>query len=326
MAEGRGFTYRSIGRPGHEGVNQDLPGRAGYGELKFYFNFDEGATRSKELKYQDGHFGDDRIAGAGGESNAPFGWARFSERIDESGRKILLIEETQSDLHQSIMKGNFKYADRLDKSGVLMEMGDLSKQLSMKIDTLASTRLRKDNILALPRAERELPANKAELKNAEDAIKKLIKDKKDLEKKIEAAEAATGRSGSVYPEAPFKKSENYAKMFIQGVLKMAHDKGYDGVAVSTGRMKKHYGSIPKGGDKFYDEIAVKAMKKISKKSGFRFSDTTLTDGAGYTWEKIPIIELKDKVTGEPIPGTSVLSAYKKGGIVNQNMVRGYNGY
>ena len=326
MAEGRGFTYKSIGRPGHEGVNQDLPGRAGYGELKFYFNFDEGAARSKELKYQSGHFESDRIAGAGGESNAPFGWARFSERIDESGRKILLIEETQSDLHQSIMKGNFKYADRLDKSGVLMEMGDLSKQLSLKIDTLASTRLRKDNILALPRAERELPANKAELKNAEDAIKKLIKDKKDLEKKIEAAEAATGRSGSVYPEAPFKKSENYAKMFIQGVLKMAHDKGYDGVAVSTGRMKKHYGSIPKGGDKFYDEIAVKAMKKISKKSGFRFSDTTLTDGAGYTWERIPIIELKDKVTGEPIPGTSVLSAYKKGGIVNQNMVRGYNGY
>ena len=46
---------------------------------------------------------------------------------------------------------------------------------------------------------------------------------------------------------------------------MAHDKGYDGGAVSTGRMKKHYGSIPKGGDKFYDEIAVKAMKKISKK-------------------------------------------------------------
>ena len=337
MAEGRGFTYRSIGRPGHEGVNQDLPGRAGYGELKFYFNFDEGATRSKELKYQDGHFGDDRfvfdekdLKYVGSprlpESNAPFGWARFSERIDESGRKILLIEETQSDLHQSIMKGNFKYADRLDKSGVLMEMGDLSKQLSVKIDTLASTRLRKDNILALPRAERELPANKAELKNAEDAIKKLIKDKKDLEKKIEAAEAATGRSGSVYPEAPFKKSENYAKMFIQGVLKMAHDKGYDGVAVSTGRMKKHYGSIPKGGDKFYDEIAVKAMKKISKKSGFRFSDTTLTDGEGYTWERIPIIELKDKVTGEPIPGTSVLSAYKKGGIVNQNMVRGYNGY
>ena len=54
-----------------------------------------------------------------------------------------------------------------------MEMGDLSKQLSIKMDSLASTRLRKDNILALPRAERELPANKAELKNAEDAIKKI---------------------------------------------------------------------------------------------------------------------------------------------------------
>ena len=327
MSEGRGFFFKSKKSPAHDGA-QFVPGGSGYGELKFFFNFDNGSVRAGEKVYESGHFSGEKF-GRGpltDSGNAPFGWGRFSERIDENGRKILLMEEIQSDLHQNVAQKGYKYAPRLDKSNVLAEMSDFAAQLDKKMQTLESTRLRKDNIMQLPRVERELPENVAELRNIERAMKKLVTDVKNLKKKVEEQTTATGTSGQVHPDAPFKKSENYAKVFLQGLMKMAADKGYDGIGLSTGKMKKAHGGIPKGGDKFYDEIGVKAMKRIAKKSGFKFSDTTIVDGNGFTWEKIPLIEMRDINTGQRIPGQSTIPVYSKGGFVKQNMVRGSNGY
>ena len=321
MSEGRGFFFKSKKSPAHDGA-QFIPGGSGYGELKFYFNFDTGAIRAGEKEYRAGHFSGEVFQGNAG--NSPFGWGRFSERIDESGRKILLMEEIQSDLHQQVAQKGYQYAPRLDKGDVLAEMGDFAAQLDKKMQTLESTRLRKDNIMNLSRAERESPENVAELKNIEKAMKKLVGDVKKLKVKVEEQKRTTGTSGQVHPDAPFKKSENYAKVFLQGLMKMAADKGYDGIGLSTGRMKKAHGGIPKGGDKFYDEIGVKAMKRIAKKSGFKFNNTTIVDGNGYTWEKIPLIEMRDINTGQRIPGESTIPVYSKGGFVKQNMVRGNN--
>jgi hypothetical protein len=325
MSEGRGFFFKSKKSPAHDGA-QFIPGGSGYGELKFFFNFDDGAVRAGEKAYDSGHFGGEKF-GRGpltDSGNAPFGWGRFSERIDENGRKILLMEEIQSDLHQNVAQKGYKYAPRLDKGNVLAEMGDFAAQLDKKMQTLESTRLRKDNIMNLTRVERESPENVAELKNIEKAMKKLVADVKKLKAKVEEQKQLTGKSGQVHPDAPFKKSENYAKVFLQGLMKMAADKGYDGIALSTGKMKKAHGGIPKGGDKFYDEIGVKAMKRIAKKSGFNFKDTTIVDGNGFTWEKIPLIEMRDINTGQRIPGESTIPVYSKGGFVKQNMVRGNN--
>lgn len=319
MSEGRGFFYKSKKTPAHEGA-QFIPGGSGYGELKFYFNFKDGSVRSAEKSYQSGHFSGEVFQGNAG--NSPFGWLRFSERIDENGRKLLLVEETQSDLHQNVAQKGYKYAPRLDKGNVLAEMSDFAAQLDKKMQTLESTRLRKENILQLPRAERELPENIAELKNVEKAMKKLVGDVKKLKTKVEEQKQVTGASGQVHPDAPFKKSENYAKVFMQGLLKMADDKGYDGIALSTGKMKKAHGGIPKGGDKFYDEIGVKALKRIAKKSGFKFGDTTIVDGNGFTWEKIPIISMRDINTGKKFAGESTIPVYNRGGQVK----KGYNGY
>jgi len=317
MSEGRGFFFKSKKSPAHDGA-QFIPGGSGYGELKFYQNFDTGAIRAAEKEYKAGHFSGEVFKGNAG--NSPFGWGRFSERIDESGRKILLMEEIQSDLHQQVAQKGYKYAPRLDKGNVLAEMGDFAKQLDTKMQTLESTRLRKDNIMGLSRAERELPENVAELKNIEKAMKKLVTDVKKLKAKVEEQKRITGKSGQVHPDTAFKKSENYAKVILQGLMKMAADKGYDGIGLSTGKMKKAHGGIPKGGDKFYDEIGVKAMKRIAKKSGFKFNNTTIVDGNGYTWEKIPLIEMRDINTGQRIPGQSTIPVYSKGGFVKQNML------
>ena len=181
MGEGRGFFFKSKKSPAHDGA-QFVPGGSGYGELKFYFNFDDGSIRAGEKVYDSGHFSGEVFKGNTG--NSPFGWGRFSERIDENGRKILLMEEIQSDLHQNVAQKGYKYAPRLDKSNVLAEMSDFAAQLDKKMQTLESTRLRKDNIMQLPRVERELPENVAELRNIERAMKKLVTDVKNLKKKL----------------------------------------------------------------------------------------------------------------------------------------------
>jgi hypothetical protein len=318
MDQGRGFFYKSKRSPAHEGT-QFIPGGSGYGELKFYQNFTPGSVRAAEGQYKSGHFSGEVFQGNTG--NSPFMWTRFSERIDESGRKLLLGEEIQSDLHQNVAQKGYAYAPRLDKHDVLAEMGEFAKQLDTKAQTLESTRLRKDTIKALPRHERESPANVAELKNIERAIKKLIKDVKTLKAKVAAQAKRTGTSGQVHPDTAFKKSENYAKLAMQGLMKMASDKGYDGVALSTGRMKKTYGNIPKGGDKFYDEIGVKAMERMAKKSGYKISYTTIVDGNGYSWEKVPVILMRDVNTGKKLAGDATIPVYKKGGIVNKKMVK-----
>ena len=327
MGEGRGFFYKSKGRPEHGGETtaaQFIPGGSGYGELKFYQNFDEKALRAQEPIYDKGHFGGQVFQGNTG--NSPFGWLRFSERIDEHGRKLLLGEEIQSDLHQNVAQKGYAYAPRLDRHNVIAEMGDIAGQLSNKEQALESTKLHIEQIKNMVRADREKPVNVNTLKNLEKAKKKQMKEVKVLKDKLAEQEKKTGKTGQVHPDTAFKKSENYAKVFMQGLMKLAHDKGYDGVALSTGRMKKRHGNIPKGGDKFYDEIGVSAMKRIAKKSGFRFSDTTIVDGDGNAWEKIPVIEMRDINTGVDIPGTSTVPVYKKGGFIKKNVVRGYNGY
>jgi hypothetical protein len=50
MSEGRGFFYKSKRTPAHEGA-QFIPGGSGYGELKFYQNFDTGAVRAAEKEH-----------------------------------------------------------------------------------------------------------------------------------------------------------------------------------------------------------------------------------------------------------------------------------
>ena len=62
------------------------------------------------------------------------------------------------------------------------------------------------------------------------------------------------------------------------------------------------------------------MKRIVKKSGFKFKNTTIVDGNGFTWEKIPLIEIRDINTGIRYPGQSTIPVYSKGGFVKQNMV------
>ena len=112
------------------------------------------------------------------------------------------------------------------------------------------------------------------------------------------------RNENVFPEGPFKKSENQTKVALKALINLATKEGFDGVAIVTGKAKNKFasasGEVAKGNLGFYDGIAVKAMKNVAKNLDLDFSATNIKDGDGNTWAKIPLINLKEATVNKSV--------------------------
>ena len=115
---------------------------------------------------------------------------------------------------------------------------------------------------------------------------------------------AAKRDDSLFPEGPFKKSENQTKIALKTAINLAQKEGFDGVAIVTGKAKNKFanasGEVAKGNLGFYDQIAVKAMKSTAKNLDLDFSATNIKDGDGNTWAKIPLINLKEATVNKSV--------------------------
>jgi hypothetical protein len=111
---------------------------------------------------------------------------------------------------------------------------------------------------------------------------------------MDAQDAAV--KDETFPEGPWKKSENQAKIAIKTLINLATQEGFDSVALITAKAKNYVvgadPNIAKGNRGFYDNIAVSGMKNVAKNLNLEFSSTNIKDGKGNTWAKIPIINLK----------------------------------
>jgi hypothetical protein len=116
--------------------------------------------------------------------------------------------------------------------------------------------------------------------------------------------AQTSKNENVFPEGPFKKSENQSKIALKTAINLAQKEGFDGVAMVTGKAKNKFanasGEVAKGNIGFYDQIAVKAMKNTAKNLDLDFSATNIKDGHGNTWAKIPVINLKETTINKSV--------------------------
>jgi len=297
LHSGEGF-YMSNKTPKHEGM-QFLSGGTGYIEIPITYNPNPKGPRAKEPGYTEGggHFSNT-------SGNNPVFWMRASERTDEAGRRVLFIEEIQSDLHQAVQQKGKNYAERLDKPGKVnisalnsqrIKLADELNKITDQIDKVKGhTDPSTQTVLA--RLQTKRYSIREELTKINDQL-----DKMDM--------TADG-----YPEAPFKKSENQAKIAIKIALNLARENGYDGVVMISGKAKNAgasaSGTNAKGNLGFYNNIAAKAMKNAAKNNGLDFSSTNIKDGKGNTWAKLPYINIK----GTP---TTPVDMYKnKGGYIH----------
>jgi hypothetical protein len=290
----RGAAHAFDKKPSHAG-DQVLPGGVNYRE--YMFKYTPNQFRGDEPRYTPGHsfsFSDD-------VAQNTFVHARISDRTDNFGRKLLFVEEIQSDMHQRpqkrIREGESSgYATRQDKIVGAEPLIQELKVLQNKIDA----------ILAREPNHSSLPALYQKRGTLADKIEKI---------RLESS--GTGKGGNI-PEGPFQRSEDYGSFVMKYLLRLAKEGNYDGVAVSTGSIKnrKGYGSEEetKGHYGFYDKIMQKVLKKIAKNADLEYNRTVINDGA-VNWGNVPILILKevDKVM-------KGLPSFREGGLNRENFV------
>jgi uncharacterized protein YjbJ (UPF0337 family) len=285
LRKGEGFYFAKGKGVQHEGT-QFMPGGTGYIEIPFTYNPNPKGKRANEPKFTfgEGHF-------TNPEGNNPVFWMRASERTDEQGNRILFIEEIQSDMHQKVKQrpNTFSYAKRQDSPGMIDSNMALKQFDNLKIE-LGKVTDQIDKITG--HTDPSAATIMERLKVKREAIRTQMEE---LQNSI--LNAQTPRNENVFPEGPFKKSENQTKIALKTAINLATKEGFDGVAIVTGKAKNKFanasGETAKGNLGFYDQIAVKAMKNVAKNLDLDFSATNIKDGTGNTWAKIPVINLKE---------------------------------
>ena len=332
----RGIQYRQLGQPQHEG-DQILQG--GYNHNELVFTFEPGKSRAGEVSgYKPSH-----EFGLGKDAEGGFVHARISDRIDEAGRKILFVEEIQSDMHQAVQNKNSKYKPRLDRESPdvekIKELKGLTKILKKELKNVQKNLEKAQASETKGRTPEEIQMRQDLINDLEIKRDSMMEEMKGQAKDLKKLE---GTGGGTIPEGPFKMSKDYAKFVIKYLLKMARENGYDGVGVSNAWIKArnlspggkdfegHFGFYGNWGPpdpavpaSFKDVILKDAMGEVSRDSKTKLSLTAIKDHEkGKTWGDIPVLLLTRGKNKEIIEEAAKRidkgqSAYYKGGLVRE---------
>jgi len=334
----RGIQYRVLGQPQHEG-DQILEG--GYNHNELVFTFEPGKMRAGEV----GTYKPTHEFGLGKDAEGGFVHARISDRIDEAGRKILFVEEIQSDMHQAVQNKNSKYKPRLDRPSPGMEkikeLKDLTKILKKELKNVQKNLEKAQSSETRGRTPEEIDMRQNLIDELTMKRDTMIKEMEGQAEDIAKLEGASGKGGTI-PEGPFKMSKDYAKFVIKYLLKMARENGYDGVAVANAWIKSrklsagakdfegHFGFYGNWGlpdpavpASFKDVILKDAMGEVSRDSKTKLALTAIKDHEkGKTWGDIPVLLLTKGKIKEIISEAAERidkgqSAYYKGGLVRE---------
>lgn len=179
---------------------------------------------------------------------------RLNDRVDADGKKVLFVEEIQSDWHQAGRKKGYKEGDTLGRL----------KSLVKEYNELWSDKANRDSEQNKKRRQ-ELAAeyNKIAEIDPVDTKSKVPKiGMNPTEDQLDGI-ARFADSGKV-PDAPFKKT--WHEFALKRIIRMAAEQGYDRVAWTTGEqqaerydLSKQINSIrySKDGDTYRLEVADK---------------------------------------------------------------------
>lgn len=160
--------------------------------------------------FQSGHFDESNI----------LAHVRMNDRTDADGKKVLFVEEVQSDWHQKGRKEGYK-----DKQG--LEEEKRRKELEAKLKSI------EDEQIANDRKLRELNQMVGLSKEQEEELKFRENERKQLQAAFNSIQNDINykRNNSV-PDAPFKKT--WHELAMKRMLRYAAENGYDKLAWTTG--------------------------------------------------------------------------------------------
>tara|TARA_R100000808_G_C2151495_1_gene160557 strand:- start:437 stop:2116 length:1680 start_codon:yes stop_codon:yes gene_type:complete len=297
---GVGLKPEDVARKPSYAGQQTLPGGDNYRE--FLFKYEPGKLRTGEPIYTYAHdFGLTSSQRAGGIVHA-----RVSDRTDEFGRRLMFVEEIQSDMHQRVQRAmreakiTGKKPSREDSYAYRQDMPP-PPELAANKQQLDLINLKIENLLATnPRSP---------------ALPKLRQEREKIRVIIAESMTKEGKQGGDVAMGPFQTSKEYMEFVAKYLVRVAKDGDYDGVAFSTPAIKNR--NLSPGGRDYQGNVAAYgpilngALKETSKKTGANLLNTVIKDDQGRVFGQVKMLNLKDnKNVG------SSFSAYAKGGIVN----------
>tara|TARA_R110000824_G_scaffold104086_2_gene247003 strand:- start:14 stop:1759 length:1746 start_codon:yes stop_codon:yes gene_type:complete len=164
---------------------------------------------------------------------------RTSTRYDHAGRKILFIDEVQSDHAQALRARGKNKAENLQKRAVVEE--ELRKLKYGNADDINAA------------------YNGGLMSRAENIA--LVKQLRDLERL-----RANIKKGPV-PDAIFADTDQWTDLGIKRAMSEAAEGGYDGIAFTKGSIAEEYSDFPAdSAEYYYDKIVPSRLKKIAGKN------------------------------------------------------------
>ena len=219
-----------------------LPGGEDYKEMLL-------TSKGTQIFTKD-HF---RRAGAKGvpEGENVLAHIRFNTR-DIDGKKVLFIEEIQSDLHQT--------GRRLGYTNKKFDIDKTNAELTRLFERKRSLEA---NINSLPKDEYN--ATKALISEIDQRYNQLINQRESF--------VTSGR----IPDAPFKK--NWHELSMKRIIKYAIDNGFEGISFTPASVQaeRYPGEAGESLATFYDTILPKFVNKFSKKYGAKLENAKLGD-------------------------------------------------
>jgi hypothetical protein len=160
---------------------------------------------NKEPTFSSSHFNEPNI----------LAHMRVNDRVDADGKKMLLIEEVQSDWHQAGRERGYATKNARTATEVERELTATTQKRSRLLDEAA----------ALPDSEMtKFKAINEEIKALSDKATKLNEEWTGLYNKPKGV-----------PDAPFK--DTWHQLALKRALKEAVDKGYDRIGLTTGKQQ-----------------------------------------------------------------------------------------
>lgn len=132
---------------------------------------------------------------------------RFNDRVDADGKRVLFLEEIQSDWHQEGRKTGYA-----DHKQIAADEDRMSRELRAWAETEGLPLASADEIVPRTREQREWLA--------------------DYTRRWDAMQTQQGRSR--VPDAPFKASSEWAGLAFKRMVRWAAEHGYDRIAWTTG--------------------------------------------------------------------------------------------
>ena len=297
---GVGLKEKDVTKGTSYSGQQTMSGGDNYRE--FLFKYEPGKLRTGEPVYPYAHdFGLPSSARSGGIVHA-----RVSDRTDEFGRRLMFVEEIQSDMHQRVQRAmreakiTGRKPSREDSYAFRQDMPP-PPELAANKQQLDLINLKIENLLATnPRSP---------------ALPKLQQEREKIRVIIAESMTKEGKQGGDIAMGPFQTSKEYMEFVAKYLVRMAKDGDFDGVAFANPAIKNR--NLSPGGRDYQGNVAAYgpilngALKETSKKTGANLLNTVIRDDRGRVFGQVKMLNLKDNPNVR-----DTFSAYAKGGIVN----------